>query len=196
MKENFGKEIENLEYTLKRECEMRALLEWKRLHLTKQMEFLATTDESFLNETNKKLEAGKKRQTELIMKNKKAEKELLRTEERIKNLGEVADKKEAEYKDYKERVIESIKVLEDEIETVMESLNQKEQQLSLRRPVAEETQRELEEKHAKYEELRKKVSDLKDEEANLTKFIERSLRATRRLQKTMVMVIILLDVVV
>ncbi|XP_059577374.1 uncharacterized protein LOC132248445 [Alligator mississippiensis] len=66
----------------------------------------------------------------------------------------------------------------------MESLNQKEQQLSLRRPVAEETQRELEEKHAKYEELRKKVSGLKDEEANLTKSIERSLRATRRLQKT------------
>lgn len=44
--------------------------------------------------------------------NKKAEKELMRTEERIKNLGEVLDKKEAEYKDYKEREIESIKVLE------------------------------------------------------------------------------------
>ncbi|XP_059577336.1 uncharacterized protein LOC102572641 [Alligator mississippiensis] len=114
MQENFGREIENLEYNLKRECEMRALLEWKRLHLTKHMEFLATTDESFLNETNEKLKVGKKRQTELIMKNKKAEKELMRTEERIKNLGEVLDKKEAEYKDYKEREIESIKVLEAE----------------------------------------------------------------------------------
>ncbi|XP_067410985.1 coiled-coil domain-containing protein 175 [Emydura macquarii macquarii] len=184
-KDAYARELENLEQCLKRESEMRALLHWKQLHLAKQNEILWKTEEKFMNEMNVRLETGKKRHAELIAKNEYFQKEMLQAEEQVKHLSDDVNKREAECQKYETNLTEDIQWLEDDVKVTTEDIYQKEQKLILSIPLIEERQKELEEKHEKYEDLKKIVSDLKDEETRLTKSIDRSVRMTAKLKKIM-----------
>ncbi|CAM4592599.1 unnamed protein product [Caretta caretta] len=184
-KDAYARELENLEQCLKRESEMRALLQWKQLHLAKKKELLWVTEEKFMNEMNVRLETGKKRHAELSGENEYFRKEILQAEEQVKHLSDDINKREAECEKYENSLIEDIQWLEDDVKGKTEEIYQKEQQLILSIPLIEVRQKELEEKHEKYEDLKKVVSELKDEETRLTKSIDRSVRMIGKLKKIM-----------
>ncbi|XP_034624479.1 interaptin-like isoform X2 [Trachemys scripta elegans] len=184
-KDAYARELENLEQCLKRESEMRALLQWKQLHLAKKKEALWITEERFMNEMNVRLETGKKRHAELIAENEYFQKEILQAEEQFKHLSDDVNKREAECEKYENSLIEDIQWLEDDVQAKTEDIYQKEQQLILSIPLIEERRKELEEKHEKYEDLKKIVSELKDDETRLTKSIDRSVKMIGKLKKIM-----------
>ncbi|XP_039392101.1 coiled-coil domain-containing protein 175-like [Mauremys reevesii] len=184
-KDAYARELENLEQCLKRESEMRALLQWKQLHLAKKKEVLWITEEKFMNEMNVRLETGKKRHAELIAENEHFQKEILQAEEQVKHLSDDVNKREAECEKYEYSLTEDIQWLEDDVQAKTEAIYQKEQQLILSIPLIEERRKELEEKHEKYEDLKKIVSELKDDETRLTKSIDQSVRMTGKLKKIM-----------
>ncbi|XP_074854767.1 coiled-coil domain-containing protein 175 [Carettochelys insculpta] len=184
-KESYARELENLEQCLKREREMRAVLQWKQLHLAKKKEYLCITEEKFLNEMNARLETGKKRHAELTAENEYFQKEILQAEEQIKHLCENINKRKSECEKYENTLTENIQRLEDDVKRMTEDIYQKEQQLMLSLPLVEERQKELEEKHEKYEDLKKIVSELKDEETRLIKSIDQSIKVTGKLKKIM-----------
>ncbi|XP_038262706.1 polyamine-modulated factor 1-binding protein 1-like isoform X3 [Dermochelys coriacea] len=184
-KDACARELENLEQCLKRESEMRALLQWKQLHLAKKKELLWVTEEKFMNEMNVRLETGKKHHAELIAENEYFRKEILQAEEQVKHLSDNINKREVECEKSENSLIEDIQWLEDDVKGKTEGMYQKEQQLILSIPLIEERQKELEEKHEKYEDLKKVVSELKDEETRLTKSIDRSVRMIGKLKKIM-----------
>ncbi|XP_042701112.2 interaptin isoform X1 [Chrysemys picta bellii] len=184
-KDAYARELENLEQCLKRESEMRALLQWKQLHLAKKKEVLWITEERFMNEMNVRLETGKKRHAELIAENEYFQKEILQAEEQFKHLSDDVNKREAECEKYENSLIEDIQWLEDDVQAKTEDIYQKEQQLILSIPLIEERRKELEEKHEKYEDLKKIVSELKDDETRLTKSIDRSVKMIGKLKKIM-----------
>ncbi|TFK05449.1 Coiled-coil domain-containing protein 175 [Platysternon megacephalum] len=184
-KDAYARELENLEQCLKRESEMRALLQWKQLHLAKKKEALWITEAKFMNEMNVRLETGKKRHAELIAKNEYFQKEILQAEEQFKHLSDDVNKREAECEKYENSLIEDIQWLEDDVQAKTEDIYQKEQQLILSIPLIEERRKELEEKHEKYEDLKKIVSELKDDETRLTKSIDRSVKMIGKLKKIM-----------
>nr|XP_032638233.1 coiled-coil domain-containing protein 175-like [Chelonoidis abingdonii] len=184
-KDAYARELENLEQCLKRESEMRALLQWKQLHLAKKKEVLWITEEKFVNEMNVRLETGKKRHAELIAENEHFQKEILQAEEQVKHLSDDVNKREAECETYENSLTEDIQWLEDDVQAKTEAIYQKEQQLILSIPLREERRKELEEKHEKYEDLKKIVSELKDDEKRLTKSIDQSVRMIGKLKKIM-----------
>ncbi|XP_050808529.1 coiled-coil domain-containing protein 175-like isoform X1 [Gopherus flavomarginatus] len=184
-KDAYARELESLEQCLKRESEMRALLQWKQLHLAKKKEVLWITEETFMNEMNVRLETGKKRHAVLIAENEHFQKEILQAEEQVKHLSDDVNKREAEGEKYENSLTEDIQWLEDDVQAKTEAIYQKEQQLILSIPLREERRKELEEKHKKYEDLKKIVSELKDDETRLTKSIDQSVRMIGKLKKIM-----------
>uniref|UniRef100_A0A452HGP3 Coiled-coil domain containing 175 n=1 Tax=Gopherus agassizii TaxID=38772 RepID=A0A452HGP3_9SAUR len=184
-KDAYARELENLEQCLKRESEMRALLQWKQLHLAKKKEVLWITEETFMNDMNVRLETGKKRHAALIAENEHFQKEILQAEEQVKHLSDDVNKREAECEKYENSLTEDIQWLEDDVQDKTEAIYQKEQQLILSIPLREERRKELEEKHEKYEDLKKIVSELKDDETRLTKSIDQSVRMIGKLKKIM-----------
>ncbi|XP_030414347.1 interaptin-like isoform X2 [Gopherus evgoodei] len=184
-KDAYARELENLEQCLKRESEMRALLQWKQLHLAKKKEVLWITEETFMNDMNVRLETGKKRHAALIAENEHFQKEILQAEEQVKHLSDDVNKREAECEKYENSLTEDIQWLEDDVQAKTEAIYEKEQQLILSIPLREERRKELEEKHEKYEDLKKIVSELKDDETRLTKSIDQSVRMIGKLKKIM-----------
>nr|XP_025046612.1 protein MLP1 [Pelodiscus sinensis] len=184
-KEAYARELETLEQCLKRESEMRALLQWKQLHLAKKKELLCSTEEKFLNEMNARFEIGKKRYAELTIENEYFQKEILQAEERVKHLCDNINKTKTECEQYENILSEDMQWFEDDVKGTTDEIYQKEQQLLLSLPLIEEKRKELEEKHEKYEELKKIVSELKDEETRLIKSIEQSVKMTGKLKKIM-----------
>ncbi|KAM9149654.1 coiled-coil domain-containing protein 175 isoform 2-T2 [Pangshura tecta] len=177
--QNVEDEVERLEDLFQ------ALLQWKQLHLAKKKELLWITEEKFMNEMNVRLETGKKRYAELIAENEHFQKEILQAEEQVKHLSDDINKREAECEKYEYSLTEDIQWLEDDVQAKTEAIYQKEQQLILSIPLTEERRKELEEKHEKYEDLKKIVSELKDDEKRLTKSIDQSVRMTGKLKKIM-----------
>ncbi|XP_074921869.1 coiled-coil domain-containing protein 175 isoform X2 [Chelonoidis abingdonii] len=179
-------EEQNLEDEAERlEDLFQALLQWKQLHLAKKKEVLWITEEKFVNEMNVRLETGKKRHAELIAENEHFQKEILQAEEQVKHLSDDVNKREAECETYENSLTEDIQWLEDDVQAKTEAIYQKEQQLILSIPLREERRKELEEKHEKYEDLKKIVSELKDDEKRLTKSIDQSVRMIGKLKKIM-----------
>nr|XP_013811107.1 PREDICTED: coiled-coil domain-containing protein 175-like [Apteryx mantelli mantelli] len=185
MKESYEKELKSLEEDLKSESVMRAMLQWKILHLTKQRNLFLSVEEKRNKEVNERIEAGKKRHAELILEIEDLEKELLQSENQVKALSEEVNKRETDYRNYKEDFTNKIKCLENDFKTATENLHQKEQELNISRLTLEETQRELEQKHTKYEELRKSFLKRKDEEMKAKRAIEQSIKTTGKLKEEM-----------
>ncbi|XP_050808534.1 interaptin-like isoform X2 [Gopherus flavomarginatus] len=177
--QNMEDEVERLEDLFQ------ALLQWKQLHLAKKKEVLWITEETFMNEMNVRLETGKKRHAVLIAENEHFQKEILQAEEQVKHLSDDVNKREAEGEKYENSLTEDIQWLEDDVQAKTEAIYQKEQQLILSIPLREERRKELEEKHKKYEDLKKIVSELKDDETRLTKSIDQSVRMIGKLKKIM-----------
>nr|XP_025970706.1 coiled-coil domain-containing protein 175-like [Dromaius novaehollandiae] len=185
MEESYEKELKSLEEDLKSESEMRAMLQWKILHLTKQRNLFLSVEEKRNKEVNERIEAGKKRHAELLLEVEDLEKELLQSENQVKALSEEVNKRETNYRNYKENFTNKIKCLENDFKTATENLHQKEQELNISRLTLEETQKELEEKHTKYEELRKSVLKKKHEETKTKRAIEQSVKTTGKLKEDM-----------
>ncbi|XP_025943075.1 coiled-coil domain-containing protein 175-like [Apteryx rowi] len=185
MKESYEKELKSLEEDLKSESVMRAMLQWKILHLTKQRNLFLSVEEKRNKEVNERIEAGKKQHAELILEIEDLEKELLQSENQVKALSEEVNKRETDYRNYKEDFTNKIKCLENDFKTATENLHQKEQELNISRLTLEETQRELEQKHTKYEELRKSFLKRKDEEMKAKRAIEQSIKTTGKLKEEM-----------
>nr|XP_009669029.1 PREDICTED: coiled-coil domain-containing protein 175 [Struthio camelus australis] len=183
MEESYEKELKSLEEDLKSESQMRAMLQWKILHLTKQRHLFLSVEENINKEMNERIEAGKKRRAELLLEIEDLEKELLQSENQVKDLSEEVNKRETDYRNYKEDFTNKIKCLENDFKTATENLHQKEQELNISKLTLEETQRELEEKHTKYEELRKTFLKKKNEEIKARRAIEQSIKTTGKLKE-------------
>ncbi|XP_010213346.1 PREDICTED: myosin-6-like [Tinamus guttatus] len=185
LRESYEKGLKFLEQDLKSECEMRAMLQWKKLHLTKQKNFFLSREEERKEEVNERIEAGKEQHAKLLLEIEDLEKEVLQSENQVEALNDEINKREADYRIYKEDFTNKIKCLENDFKTVTENLHQKEQELNISKLTLEETQRELKENQAKYEELSKSFLKRKDEEIKARKSIERSIKTTEKLKEGM-----------
>ncbi|XP_015721260.1 coiled-coil domain-containing protein 175-like isoform X1 [Coturnix japonica] len=181
-KENNAKELASLEQNLEAENKMRVMLQW-RLLLYLAMQSKLLEEENISRKRNERIEAGEKRKAELLKETKELEKEILRSENQIKALTEEARKKKNDYKSYNEDFTNKIKHLEDDIKTASENLLKIEEKLKASMLTLEETQKERDEKHTEYEELRKSFLKKKDEELQIQRAIEKSIKTTGTLKE-------------
>ncbi|KAM6311320.1 coiled-coil domain-containing protein 175 [Aegotheles albertisi] len=183
MKKSYEEELAILEQELKTETEMRVMLQWKLLYLAQQRKLLFSEYEKMNRKFNERIEAGKKRHAELLLEVEDLEKELLQSKNQVKALSKEASKKENDYRIYNEDLTNKIKCLQNDIKTATEKLLQKEQELNISRLTLEEIQGETQERNTKYEELRKSVSEKKDEEMRVKRAIEQSVRTSGKLKE-------------
>ncbi|XP_072193506.1 coiled-coil domain-containing protein 175 [Excalfactoria chinensis] len=180
-KENNAKELASLEQNLKAENKMRVMLQWKLLYLAKQSKLLE--EENISRKPNERIETGEKRQAELLQKTEELEKELLQSENQIKVLTEEEIKRKNDYRSYNEDLTNKIKHLEDDIKTASENLLQVEQKLKVSSLSLEETQKERDEKYTECEELRTSYLKKKDEELQIQRAIQKSIKTTGMLKE-------------
>eukprot|EP00076_Gallus_gallus_P041386 XP_025006924.1 trichohyalin [Gallus gallus] len=182
-KESNAKELASLEQKLKAENKMRVMLQWKLLYLAKQSKLFFLEEENISRRVNERIEAGEKRHAELLLETKKLEKELLQSERQVKVLTEEAIKRRNDYRSYNEDFTNKVKYLEDDFKTASEKLLKIEHELKVSRLTLEETQKEREEKHTEYEELRKSFLKKKDEELQIRRAIQKSIKTTGMLKE-------------
>ncbi|XP_010285868.1 PREDICTED: GRIP1-associated protein 1-like, partial [Phaethon lepturus] len=184
-KKSHAEELASLEQDLKTENKKRVMLQWKLLYLAKQRKLFFSEEENINRKVNERIDAGKKRHAELLLEIEDLEKELFQSENQIKALNEEASKRENDYRNYNEDFTNKMKCLENDIKTATENLLKKEQELNISRLTLEETQRETEQKYAKYEELRKSFLAKKDEEVRVKRAIQESIKTTGKLKEDM-----------
>ncbi|XP_052548253.1 coiled-coil domain-containing protein 175-like [Tympanuchus pallidicinctus] len=182
-KESNAKELASLEQKLKAENKMRVMLQWKLLYLAMQSKHFLLEEENISRRVNERIETGEKRHAELLLETKELEKELLQSENQIKVLTEEAIKRKNDYRSYNEDFTNKIKYLEDDIKTASENLLKIERKFKVSRLTLEETQKEREEKYAEYEELRKSFLKKKDEELQIRRAIQKSIKTTGMLKE-------------
>ncbi|XP_061468424.1 coiled-coil domain-containing protein 175-like isoform X2 [Rhineura floridana] len=179
----YARELATLEVSLTKEGDRRTALQNQLNEMTAEYQKILTDHDELVNSSMQKTEAGKKQLADFTDQNEHLKTEIENSKETVKLLTSKLKKKEAYYKKCDAGMEAGLKKLEEEYKAITKLTEEKQEQLRVNLPIAEEMETEFEGINTDYTNRKDLHTELLEEQRMLTKSIERSTIEVTKLKR-------------
>ncbi|XP_069494999.1 coiled-coil domain-containing protein 175 [Ambystoma mexicanum] len=158
----YGAQLEESRSSLNQERQKRMTLQVKKDEITKQAELWKHSEDKYINDMNKRLEADKMKLAQLNEECEDLRRDILKRDAELQRYMQEKTKAENETANLEKCYLADIKRLTDESNILKEKLQDRSEELDVKLPVLQKVQNKYDEQNQKYENIKQQVGDLKN----------------------------------
>jgi len=177
------RQIEEYREQLSKERKERLELQEERDDVQKDIDDFKIQTTKYIHETNRKITEGKEEHDKLTQEGSTLQKTLRDDEDKVQMLKTELGNRQASFQDKKEKKLNDLQKMKDEIVSMEKELREKQEEIVNRKPGFEEFEKHFEEKSAEYDAAKKELVALKNKKLSLDDSVKRSVKELDKMKK-------------